>query len=229
MPATRTTITSTITRTHADQGKRRFAAELRNRFFLRLFWIVTGTILGGLLATRLMLFFEVSNLAVRYFLAVSLAYLVFLLLIRIWLWYVRIESGPDVTEGIDAAEIALDGADLGSVVDGPSGCLDVDEGVIGFVFAVVMLGLLIAGLYVIYLAPAILTEVAFEAALAAALVRRARRIDRPGWVGKVWRVTLWPFVIVLVSATLLGFLAQQTCPEATRMREVVHCIRTAPI
>lgn len=107
------------------------------------------------------------------------------------------------------------------------GCLDFDEGVLVVIAVAVLLSFAFAGVYVIWMAPAILAEAVFEAALAAALTRRARRIDRPGWVGHVWRATFLPFLSVLILAIVIGALAESHCPSATRLREVVDCLRSS--
>ena len=240
------------------------AAWLKQRFFLRLhmFWILSGTFLAGLAATNILLALQLNNLAVRYVIAVVIAYLFFLLLIRLWLWYVGLSVRPrfDV-DGADVLEIparllsnlgpgdvpAIGGggqfggggatgswgdavADVKtSSIEAPSGCIDIDDGIVVVVFLLLVLGLLVAGIYMIWAAPAILAEAAFEAALAASLARSARRIDRPGWVGRVWRATIWPFIGILVLSGVLGFVAQRHCPEAKQLRDALNCTKSAAI
>jgi hypothetical protein len=101
-----------------------------------------------------------------------------------------------------------------------------DWGLIILVAALV-LAIALAAFYVVWAAPAILTEAAFNAALAAALARRAKHISFSGWVGSVFRATVLPFLAVLIMATATGWYAQKHCPTATRLREALHCA-TAP-
>jgi len=100
---------------------------------------------------------------------------------------------------------------------------DADELIVVILFLALVAALLFAGIYLIWTAPAILTEVAFEAALVGALARRAKKIDRPGWVGAVSRATAWPFIAILVLAIALGWAVQKSCPSAMRMRDAFHC------
>ena len=104
--------------------------------------------------------------------------------------------------------------------------LDVDDD-----FALVLLVIAVAlavglaAFYLIWVAPAVLTEVAFNAALAGALARKTKKMSSGEWIGSVFRTTCIPFLIVLVAATSLGWYAQKRCPGATRMSEAIHCAR----
>jgi uncharacterized membrane protein (DUF485 family) len=100
-----------------------------------------------------------------------------------------------------------------------------DWGVI-ILIALLVLAILLASVYVIYAAPAILSEAAFNAALAGALARRTRHVSSGGWVGSVFRATVLPFLAVLTLATATGWYAHKHCPSATRLREAVSCATT---
>jgi len=106
----------------------------------------------------------------------------------------------------------------------PDICDSDDLGVVILV-ALLVLSIVVAAVYVIWVAPAILSEAAFQGVLAAALTRRAKKISHGTWEGSVFRATVIPFAAVLVFAVALGIYAQKRCPSATRLREAVHCIR----
>jgi len=78
-----------------------------------------------------------------------------------------------------------------------------------------------AALWVVWQAPVILPEAAFEALLAAGLVRAARRARFGGWARGVLRSTALPFTLVLGSAVVLGWAVQHACPAATRLLDVL--------
>lgn len=78
-----------------------------------------------------------------------------------------------------------------------------------------------AGLYLVYEAPFILSEAAFEFVLAAGLVRGSRRIDSGDWVGSVFRTTVLPFSVTLVLALLAGYLMHHYFPGVTRISELI--------
>ena len=235
--------------------KERVAARLQGRFFLRIHMtlILGGTFLAGLAATNLLVLLGVDHLGLRYLFAVAGSYLVFLVLIRLWLFYVNADRrGFDFTaDGIDIIDwhISPNDVDVGAgfggggatggwegspdvplpvaaKADANPGCgfdLDGDEGVIILLILALVCALLVIGIYLIYTAPVLLSEAAFEAILAASLARKTKKMATAGWVGSVWRATVWPLAITLVLSFALGAAAQSYCPEAKRLRDVWHC------
>jgi len=91
----------------------------------------------------------------------------------------------------------------------------------------IVLGLVLAlvagaGAYFIYEAPAILSEVAFEFLLATSLIKGAKRLDQPDWIGGVFRATWKPFAIILAIAMFVAVVSNVNCPEATKLSEVLR-------
>ena len=109
-----------------------------------------------------------------------------------------------------------------------SGCLslDFDEAIFVVLLAAAVLSVLLVGVWLIWAAPTILAEAAFEAALASALVRRARKMDSVGWFGSVVRATFWPFAVVLALSIAAGWYAQRRCPDATKIVHAIGCSET---
>ena len=233
--------------------KKRFREEFQRRFFLRfhITLIFLGTLTAGYLTNQLFYFEGWGTMAQRFGIAVVAAYLAFLGLIRIWMIYVGVsnaqEDTPDVPEvdefldlgsstDIDASSLVDGGASFdgggasGSWSDAMSldGCGGVDEGcVAGLLLLLVIAGVMASGGYLIYIGPSFLTEIAFEAILAALLVRRARKVERRGWIDSVFRKTAIPFVIVLVLAIAFGVMGRKACPGANRIAEVISCLRNS--
>jgi hypothetical protein len=81
------------------------------------------------------------------------------------------------------------------------------------------------GIYLIYEAPVIISEAAFELVLAASLIKKAKKIDNPDWIGSVFRST-WPaFALTSVITIIAGYALMSYCPQATKITEVVRfCI-----
>ena len=202
--------------------------KLTRRFFIRnhMTLILMGVLFSGYVATALLRRFGVESLAVRYALAVTFSYLTFFGLVRIWLWYV-VEASSEGRGEIRRAvvESTVDAADAaGGVADG-SGSLDLsldfDEGgaillLLGLVL-VVMFG---SAAYLVYQAPVILSEAAFQVVLTTLLVRPSRKIDEPGWIGSVFRDTWVAFAITLVVTVALGGAVQAHCPDATKLADL---------
>ena len=100
--------------------------------------------------------------------------------------------------------------------------LDMDEGIL--VVALVLLVSVVGGaaVWMVWQAPLILPEAAFEALLASGLIKAARRNKARGWTRGVLKSTLIPFAFLLAAASFAGWAAQRACPAATRLIEVVQ-------
>lgn len=99
---------------------------------------------------------------------------------------------------------------------------DLDEGP-GFVL--VALGVFLAvvfgaALFLIYSAPTILSEAAFEFLLAGSLIKRSKKIDDPDWMGSVLGATWLPFALVLALSVAVGWILHAYCPEAARIADL---------
>ena len=239
-------------------------AWLESRFWLRIHMtlIIAATVATGVLSTRAMGALDVDTMAVRYGIAVVVAWLAFLLLIRVWLWYIgfRARSVDLSADGVDVDFVRIGQfwpsapARTGDALSGGGGnfggggatgawgsgdsssssgsaggfSLDLgdDLGAIVLVILVAVAAVMVAGagLYFIVAAPAVLSEIAFEALLAASLLPRMRKMARRGdWLGAVWRKTVWPFLGILALAIAIGWWAQHICPAARTLPDAVDC------
>lgn len=214
----------------AERAK--YREKLTRRFFVRnhMTLILIGVLLSGYIATAVLRRFGVEMLAVRYALAVTFSYLTFFVLVRIWLGYVveqtsqaRGEFRRALAENtIDAAETAAGVASSGDEGGGSVDLsLDVDEGgAILLLLGLVLLALFGGAAYLVYQAPVILSEAAFQVVLTTLLVRPSRRIDEPGWFGSVLRDTWVAFAVTLAVTVALGSAVQARCPDATKLADL---------
>src|SRR6185295_15025029 len=97
--------------TPLDRFKNQFLKKYFVRFHMSL--ILAGTIGAGVLTSRALLGFGLDRVMLRYGLDLIAAYAMFLLLVRIWIWYVK----PGQKLSLDAD--LLDGEDLLDVVTSP--------------------------------------------------------------------------------------------------------------
>lgn len=96
-------------------------------------------------------------------------------------------------------------------------------------FAVLLAVIFGAGIYLVYQAPVIIVEAAFEVVLASGLVKASRKMDRLGWMGSVFKSTWIPLAIVLVTTVVFALIAEGICPEATKIADVLRgCGTEAP-
>jgi hypothetical protein len=112
---------------------------------------------------------------------------------------------------------------VGDVVGGAAD----DEGGLALVIvlgllAVLLFSVLGAGVFLVWQAPAILAEAAFDAVLAASLVKSSKNMKEPDWIGSVFRTTWKPFAVVLLLAAVSGWAMHHYLPKAARMMDVIH-------
>ena len=113
------------------------------------------------------------------------------------------------------------GKEIGKALGG-IGDLGGDD--IGAIILLIVLAaaIFLASGYLIWMAPEILTEAAFGAALAAGLARKSKQQSAAGWVAGVVKKTWWPFAIVLVLAMVFAFYSKAHHPEAKTFREAIR-------
>lgn len=135
-------------------------------------------------------------------------------------------SGGNFGGGGASSTFAGDGGGTASGFDLPD--IDLgggDEGCLPIILLLALLALLAAaagvGVYMIWQAPLLLAEVAFEAAVAAGMIRSASRIRDPGWVAGAVRGSWKPFLLVLVLSILVAAALGHFVPEARTLLEAV--------
>lgn len=120
------------------------------------------------------------------------------------------------------------GSDAGEAAGEVAGAIgSADELAIPIVAIVLALGLALASLYVVYLAPGLFAEILFDGALSYTLYRRLRRRDSPHWLSTAFGHTAWPFGITAVFLVLVGAAMAAYAPGARSIGEVVHYVKPA--
>jgi hypothetical protein len=113
---------------------------------------------------------------------------------------------------------------VGDVAGEAASALGEEGGIVAMIvlaaLAAIMAVVIGAGIYLVYEAPFILSEAAFEFILAASLVRGTRRIDKADWMGSVFKTTCKPFMVTLILAFLAGYLMHHYFPDVTRISEL---------
>ena len=98
--------------------------------------------------------------------------------------------------------------------------IDGDEAIVLIAFGILLVVIFGAGAYLVYQAPVILSEAAFEALLASGLVKASNKMHTTGWVGSVFNATRIPFLVLLVMTVVFGLVVSHYCPEATRLADI---------
>ncbi len=100
-----------------------------------------------------------------------------------------------------------------------------DDGILVVLAIAALLAVIFgAGIYLVWQAPAMLAEAAFEGALAGGLVKSVRRVNDPGWVGGTVRASAVPFLLIFVCAMTIAGLAEHYAPEARTLVEAIHSL-----
>lgn len=135
-------------------------------------------------------------------------------------------GGAGASDLFDGPILTSSGGGGGSSGSDWSLDLDLDEGIwILAVLAILVAVICGAGVYLIWMAPEILPEVALECAIGAGLVRQLKQPEA-GWAGRLLWKTWIPLVLVMAVAFFAGLFIQSTCPGATHVRAALHCAMT---
>lgn len=215
---------------------------------IQMFILVSLTGLAGFGASVGMLTGGIDSMALRYTLAMGVAYIVFLLLLWVWLrtsaadyFDVPLQGGgpnarsPDGPDDFVGGGGGFDGGGASGNVDfgvGDSGVealaekpLEViaqaEEGAIPLAIILLALGIALSSLFVIWSAPLLFAEILVDALLAAGLYRRLRTLDPSHWMFAALRRTLLPFALTTLAIAGAGWGMQAYAPEARSLGEVL--------
>jgi hypothetical protein len=217
---------------------------------MAIFLTIMG--LSGFLASVGMHVCGLNSMGVRYPLAVGVAYLVFLMCLGIWLSAHRKSRGAPPTTSSQFGNyygpydpyyydfypwFTLPGFGSGRQTSHTSSCsssssskgggLDIGDGE-GLVFIVVILivlavvAALVASIYMIFLAPALLAEILVDGVLLAGMARRLRAPNAPHWSLGAIRRTWLPVLIVAMVFSALGFALEHFVPGAHSLSEAIR-------
>ena len=240
-----------FTRSHAIlRIKRRLEQDAFPRIQMSLIVGLTGA--AGLLFSFLMLDAGITSMALRYPLALLLAYGVFLFLLWLWLRtkaedYVDIpDFSGSMPSGSGNASSAFEGSGgnfggggASGSFDGPpsftpvesdssplaeaAGAMDgADELAIPLIAVAFALGLALASLYVVYAAPMLFAELLVDGALSYALYRRIKTADSPHWLESAVRRTALPFLLTGCFVAIAGVAMAAYAPGAHSIGQVIE-------
>jgi hypothetical protein len=207
----------------------------------------------GLLASFVLLQLGLGAMALRYPIALCCAYGFFLFLV--WLWLRTnaadhldlldfadalppltgrapgLQSGGGGDFGGGGASAAFDGpsadgAPMGRLGDAASAAAEGEELAVPLLAIALAIGLALASLYVVYIAPVLFAEVLVDGALSYALFRHLRGQDPAHWLSSTVRRTVLPFAGTAVFVALVGAAMAAYAPGAQSIGQVLaHAAR----
>jgi len=218
-----------------DRFRREFArtvvAKLLVCFHMAL--LFAGTVSAGMVVSKAALESGLRSMPLRYLLSASAAYIVFLLLVRLWIAYALSVIDVASEHGVESLPLRQGGREPAAdrpresprEAPWPWRVLDAFDDLVLYplLFLLIVASLLIAGAYLVWQAPVILVEAAFEVWLASTLLARVRDVERRGWLPVTVRKTIVPFVYVAVTAAIVGWWLQHVCPSAATLPAAIRC------
>lgn len=226
------------TRFHRRTEIVRLRAELERNGFPRLKMLLIVGLTGGagLVASYCLLRWGgVDSMALRYPLALCIAYVVFLFLLWLWLRTDAEDYGdiPDVSwlpspkgrgcgQGTTPRPQADDAA-------GESGVLDAVTAADEFAIPIVVLAAIVAvaasSLWVVYSAPMLFAELLVDGVLAASLYHRLRGLETQHWLQTAIQKTALPFGATAIALVVCGLALQHYVPEAKSLGDVIRHLK----
>lgn len=132
-------------------------------------------------------------------------------------------SGGGANSSWESSKVAVDSStkessDLKGIAAGG----DFDEAIVIVLLIAVLSAIFGSAGYIVYQAPEILSEAAFEVILAGGLLRRAKDLQSEGWHYSIFRRTWWLFAIVLSVSMAFGFVIKNQCPAASSFAQYLE-------
>ena len=226
-----------------ERVKQKLLNDSFPRAQMSLIVLLTGGF--GFLGSVTMLSLGIDSMALRYPLALGLAYLFFLFLIWLWLRtnaidyldipdlpglslghgssgpFAEIKSGAGGDFGGGGASASFDDPSLGSAGKALGSVAEADDFAIPLLAIAFAVGLAVASFYVVYIAPLLFAEVIVDAALSYALFRYLLGHDPEHWLASTFRRTAMPFALTALFLTVIGAAMSTYAPGAKSIGQVV--------
>jgi hypothetical protein len=132
-------------------------------------------------------------------------------------------GGGGASASFDGPGVAIDdaGSSLGAVKDTVGAASDADELAIPLLAIVLAIGIALASLYVVYIAPVLFAEVMVDGALSVVLFRRLNGQGAQHWLASAFRRTVWAFVATAVFLMAVGAAMGAYAPGAKSLGQVM--------
>jgi hypothetical protein len=196
------------------------------RLTITLLLFITG--LFGFLASVVLLKLGMNAMWLRYPLAVVVAYVAFLFMLRIWAGKLSRVLRLEQLRALEAAgELPPSGRRKRESGSGwqdwlsiPDMGMDVDEGCLPLIALAVLIGAGAALFAIVFAAPVLMAEVILDIVLVAALYKRLRGIERHHWFVSAVRRTWLPALCTAGGLALAGWVMHESVPEASSIGPV---------
>jgi hypothetical protein len=118
---------------------------------------------------------------------------------------------------IDVTSSNSVGDSLGSAAD-----IDIGDAAIPILAIVFALGMAVASLYVVYLAPTLFAELLVDGVLSYTLYRHLHKVETHFWLSTAFKRTILPFLLTAIFLAIMGAAMAHYAPGARSIGEVIH-------
>ncbi|HEY8099979.1 MAG TPA: hypothetical protein VIF82_04445 [Burkholderiaceae bacterium] len=205
---------------------------------MQMLLIVAITGGAGFVSSYFMLHRGLHSMAIRYPIALSIAYVVFLFLLWLWLRTSTDNYGGDFsgisnfpTPSISDSGTAVDGIGSngsgGHVADATLRAIfQLEEFALPVIVFIVISAMLVISAWAVYIAPSLFAELLIDGVLSASLYRKMRGLETHHWLGTAIRRTIWPLVLTTFVLAFSGWVMQIYAPKAQTLGDVMHYMKT---
>jgi hypothetical protein len=133
-------------------------------------------------------------------------------------------GGGGASGSFDAPTLPVEGTDAApfeAIGDTVGAAADADELAIPLIVIVLAVGIAVASVYVVYIAPLLFAEVMVDGALSYVLFRRLRGPDQRHWLSSAFRRTVLPFAATAVFLVAVGAAMAAYAPGAKSIGQVM--------
>jgi hypothetical protein len=99
---------------------------------------------------------------------------------------------------------------------------DADELAIPIIAIVFALGMAVASLYVVYLAPTLFAELLVDGVISYTLYRHLHKVETHFWLSTAFKRTVFPFLLTAIFLAIMGAAMTHYAPGAKSIGEVIH-------
>jgi hypothetical protein len=195
-----------------------------------MFFLIAAAGGSAFVASYALLHAGVAEMWLRYPLALSIAYALFLALL--WLWMKtkpeHYDSAPDLANAFPTRGPSEAAAGASEAGGGAASAVEIGAGALSGELALPLgilllaLALLFSSFYVVYSAPLLFSEILTDALLATALYRRLRRLQSRHWLKTAVRHTALPYVMTLFAVTAVGYALTAAYPDAVTLGDLLR-------
>lgn len=198
--------------------------------------IISGTALSGFLASKFLLYLSFENPSTRYPLAFIISYFVFLLLMYLWMDFLKssfnsadkdmLSKVVPMSDEVDSRHVERSYSITDLTAEGVSAVAD---DIVGSIATLLFLFLAIGAVayFILDTLPIMIVELFLTSLTASLFNTSIRKFDKNIFVFSVLKSTLIPAIFICLLYFFLGKILTSTCPGSVKISDLftLGCIK----